>query len=130
MKLRFSWFYFILTILIFVTEVLIALYVHDGFVRPYVGDFLVVILLYCFVCSFVQAPVLPVAIAVLAFSYLIEALQYLNFVQLIGLGHSRVANIVFGNYFSWSDILSYTLGIIFVIIMEKINPQRRVGYAK
>lgn len=130
MKLRFSWFYFILTILIFVTEVLIALYVHDGFIRPYVGDFLVVILLYCFVCSFIKAPVLPIALAVLAFSYLVETLQYFNFVDIIGLGHSRIAKIVFGNYFTWSDIVSYTLGIGFVILMEKINPARRLDYAK
>lgn len=32
-----------LTLLLFATEVLIALHVHDDCVRPYVGDFLVVI---------------------------------------------------------------------------------------
>jgi len=28
-------------------EILIALFVHDEFIRPYVGDALVVIVLYC-----------------------------------------------------------------------------------
>lgn len=122
MKLRFNYIYFILTILIFITEVLIAIYLHDGFIRPYVGDFLVVILIYCFVRSFLQAPVIPVALAVLAFSYLVEIMQYFNLVKLIGLEHSRIANIVIGNYFTWTDILSYTLGIGFTILIEKIKP--------
>jgi len=121
MKLRFSPLYFGLTVLIFVIEVLIAAYLQDGFIRPYAGDFLVVILIYCFVRSFVQAPVVPVALAVLAFSYLVETLQYFNIVKLLGLEHSRIANIVIGNYFTWVDIIAYTLGIGFTILIEKIS---------
>jgi hypothetical protein len=121
MKLRFNWLYFALTILIFATEVLIAIYLHDGLIRPYVGDFLVVILIYCFVRSFLQAPMIPVALSVLVFSYVVETLQYFNVVKLIGLEHSRMANIIIGNYFSWTDILSYTLGIGFTILMERIK---------
>jgi hypothetical protein len=123
MKFRFNWLYFSLFLLIFVTEVLIAIYLHDGFIRPYAGDFLVVILIYCFVRSFLQAPVVPVAIGVLVFSYLIETLQYFNVVKLIGLEHSRIANIVIGNHFTWADILAYTLGIGFTILIENIKPR-------
>ena len=43
--------YFILSILLFIIEVLIALFAHDEFIRPYVGDLLVVVLLYCLVKS-------------------------------------------------------------------------------
>jgi hypothetical protein len=121
MKLRFNRWYFILTILLFVTEVLIAACLHDDFIRPYAGDFLVVILIYCFLRSFLQAPVVPVALAVLAFSYLVEGLQYMNMVKHLGLGHSRLANIVLGNYFTWADIIAYTLGTGFVILVEKIR---------
>lgn len=124
MKLRFNYLYFTLTVLIFLVEVLIAIYLHDGFIRPYVGDFLVVILIYCFVRSFLHAPVIPVALAVLAFAYLVETMQYFNLVKLLGLEHSRMANIVIGNYFTWTDILSYTLGIGFVILLEKIRDYR------
>lgn len=114
-----------LTILLFVTEVLIAAYLHDKFIRPYAGDFLVVILIYCFVRSFILAPAVPVALAVLAFSYLVEGLQYLDMVKHLGLGHSRMANIVLGNYFTWADMLAYTLGIAFVILVEKLRTARR-----
>lgn len=125
MKLRFSRLYFILTILLFIVEVLIALFLHDGFIRPYAGDFLVVILIYCFVRSFVQAPVVPVALSALAFSYLVETLQYFNLVKHLGLEHSRIANIVIGNYFTWTDILAYTLGIGFIILLDRTRPPRR-----
>jgi hypothetical protein len=121
MHFRFNKFYLTLTLILFLIEVLIAVYVHDNFIRPYVGDFLIVVLLYCFVCSFVKAPVVPIALAVLIFSYLIETLQYFNVVQHLGLGKSRLANIVIGNYFTWDDIIAYTLGIGFTILVEKMR---------
>jgi hypothetical protein len=119
MQFRFNKFYLTLTLLLFLIEVLIAVYVHDDFIRPYVGDFLVVVLLYCFVCSFVKAPVVPMALAVLLFSYLIETLQYFHVVQWLGLGKSRLANTLIGNYFTWSDIIAYTVGIGCTILVEK-----------
>jgi hypothetical protein len=121
MKFRFSRSYASLAVLIFIFEVLIALYVHDDFIRPYVGDFLVVILIYCFVRAFIKSPVWPMAIGVLIFSYLVETLQYFHFVKLIGLAHSRAANIILGNSFSWTDMLCYTLGIALVVLVEKIR---------
>ena len=42
-------FYIISFLVIFCIEVLIALYVRDNFVRPYIGDVLVVVLVYSFV---------------------------------------------------------------------------------
>lgn len=113
--------YFVYTILLFVTEVLIALFVHDQFIRPYVGDFLVVILIYCFVKSFLNTPVVPTAIAVLLFAYLVELLQYFHIVEVLGLQHSRAARIIIGSSFEWQDILAYTLGILAVVLVENRN---------
>ena len=45
-------FYIISFLVIFCIEVLIALYVCDNFVRPYIGDVLVVVLVYSFVRIF------------------------------------------------------------------------------
>lgn len=86
-KCRFNGWYISFTLLLFVVEVLIAVYVQDDFIRPYVGNFLVVILLYCFVRSFLQAPIIPVALAVLLFAYCIETLQYFNVVKKLGWEH-------------------------------------------
>lgn len=119
--------YFILTILLFLTEVLIAVFVHDQFVRPYVGDYLVVILIYCFFKSFIKATTWQVAIFTLIFSYVIETLQYFNLVGMLGLQHSRIANIIIGNSFAWEDIIAYTLGAVTVIGIEKMIPYNHLN---
>lgn len=117
--LRFDKQSFVIAAVIFVIEVLIALFITDNFVRPYVGDVLVVILIYYFVKAFVRIAVVPLAIGTLLFSYLVETLQYFQLVKLIGLEHNRLANIVIGNYFAWEDLLAYTIGIIIVLMIER-----------
>lgn len=127
--LRFNKNYFGLTMLIFITEVLIALFVRDRFVRPYLGDVLVVILLYCFIRSFLHSSVFLPAIAVLIFSFVVEFLQHINIVERLGLGKSKIARIVIGSSFSWFDILSYTAGIAIVLVVEKYWLKKPLAYA-
>ncbi len=117
--------YFALTILLFITEVVIAAYAHDSLIRPYGGDFLVVILIYCFVKSFVNTPVIITALCVLLFAYTVEVSQYFKLVVHLGLKDSKLANILLGNSFSFTDILAYTLGILLVIIIEKMIAANR-----
>ncbi len=117
-------FYFIASIVLFAIEVLIALFVHDQFVRPYVGDYLVVILLYCCVRSFFSWPVTHVAIACLLFSYLIEMLQYFQLVELLHLQQYRWARVIIGTYFTWTDMVAYTLGIGTVLLAERLLGSR------
>ncbi len=111
--------YFVFTVLLFVLEVLIALYVHDSFIRPYFGDFLVVILLYCFLKSFLNLKVWWAVGVVLAFSFFIEFAQYLHLIKLLGLQNSGLTKAVLGTSFSWEDLVCYTAGIVFVVIVEK-----------
>jgi DNA integrity scanning protein DisA with diadenylate cyclase activity len=112
--------YFWLTLALFGTEVLIAGYLHDTIIRPYGGDFLVVILVYCFIKTFFDTPVIKTAFAVLIFSYLIEVSQYFNLVNALGWGNSKFARLILGTSFSIIDLLTYTLGIASVIIIEKL----------
>lgn len=116
--------YFLLAFLIFCIEVFIALYVHDAFVRPYIGDVLVVILIYCFVKSFFDWPVLPVALSVLAFSFVVETLQYFNIIEILGLENSSLARTIIGTSFAWMDLLTYVIGIGIVLCVEKIRPKK------
>ena len=116
--------YFILSILLFIIEVLIALFAHDEIIRPYVGDLLVVVLLYCLVKSFLNWSTSTTAVWVLLLSYLIETLQFFNIVQHLGLSGSKIANIIIGTYFTWLDILAYTLGILLVLAIEKLKLSR------
>ncbi len=41
--------YIISFLILFIIEALIALFVHDNFIRPYIGDILVIILMYTFI---------------------------------------------------------------------------------
>lgn len=115
---RFDKRYFALAVLLFIIEVYIAMYVRDSFIRPYVGDFLVVLLLYCLLRSFIKVSMRPAALGVLAFAFILETLQYFRIDKLLGLPHSSVAAIVIGSAFAWEDLLAYTLGIAFVWLAE------------
>ena len=115
-----------LTTLLFLIEIFIALYVHDDWIRPYFGDVLVVILIYCFVQSILNASVYTVAIGVLIFSYLVEFTQYFKLIRMLGLQHSLIAKIIMGNTFAWTDMLAYTLGIGAVLFVEKIVLKKNI----
>lgn len=110
--------FFFFALVLFVVEVLIALFVHDRVIRPYRGDYLVVILMYCAVKAFIKAPVWKIAVPVLLFSYALELLQYVHLVDRLGLTHHQLARTVIGYGFEWLDLLAYTLGIITVLILE------------
>jgi len=118
-RLKFNKIYFAFTISLFIVEILIALYVHDSFVRPYIGDFLVVILIYCFVKSFLNIPVFAACLYVLIFSYLVEILQYFKIVEILHLQDFKFARIIIGTSFAWMDIIAYTAGIGLTFIIEK-----------
>lgn len=116
--MKFNRSYFTLFVLLFIIECLIALYVDDAIIRPYGGDYLVVMLVYCFAMAFISKPPLTVALASLLFAYLVEFTQYLNLAVRLGLGHSKLAMTVMGSSFNWIDMLAYTLGAITIIIIE------------
>jgi DNA integrity scanning protein DisA with diadenylate cyclase activity len=113
--------YFISALLLFVIEFIIGADVHDAIIRPYGGDFLVVILLYCFIKSFINTPVLKTACGVLLIAYIVEISQYFHLVSLLGLQNSKIAKILLGTSFSFTDLLAYTLGILLVIIIENMR---------
>jgi hypothetical protein len=118
MKLTFNKYYFALAVLLFVTEVLIALYITNNFIRSYFGDVLVIILIYCFVKSFMNASVFSLAMVVLAFAFCIEFLQYLKIVEMLGLQTYALARTVIGTSFAWLDLLAYAAGITVVLVVE------------
>lgn len=117
-KLTFNKKYFIITIILLIVEILIGMYVKDKFIRPYGGDYLVVILLYTFIKSFWDESFMKVAIGVLIFSFVLEFLQYFNFVDRIGLGDIKLARILIGTSFAWEDLVAYALGVLTVIFVE------------
>jgi hypothetical protein len=117
--LRFHVCYFLLTIILLGVEILIGAYLHDDLIRPYGGDFLVVILLYCLVRSGVNLPVLPTAAAVLVLAWLVETGQYFGLADRLGFKGHSLGRILLGSYFAWADMVAYTLGILLVLVVER-----------
>lgn len=93
-------------------EVFIAAFLHDRIIRPYGGDLLVVIFLYCLARSVAAVPAGPTILAVLLFAYAVEVSQHFHLIVHLGVQHSRLAHVVLGSHFSWGDILAYTLGAL------------------
>lgn len=119
MKLTFNKKYFIAFLLLFLTEVAIAYFLKSGFIRHTVGDFLVVILMYCFLRSFVKMNPFILAGITLSIAYFIEFLQMTTFLEVLGWEHNRWANLIFGNSFSVQDLVAYTLGVAVVYYIDQ-----------
>ncbi|SHL56596.1 ribosomal maturation YjgA family protein [Chryseobacterium polytrichastri] len=131
MKFKFSLKYLLLTILIFLGEVLIATKLkHIFFVRAYLGDVIVVILLYTFVKSFLIINNQKLILGILAFSCLVEFAQYFKIADQLGFPEGSLMYIVVGNSFSWIDILCYAAGCLmtylFVKFEESISLQKLI----
>lgn len=118
--IRFQSHYLLAASLLFLLEVFIALFVHDKIIRPYAGDFLATVFLYCLARGVLTAAPGRVALGVLLTAYLIEAWQYVNLLTWLGWQHSRVARIVLGSRFEWVDLLAYTLGIGLIMSIEQL----------
>lgn len=110
--------YIIATLIIVITEVLIALYVHDNFVRPYLGDVLVVAAVYSFVRIFIPDKIKLLPLYVFLFAAMVEILQMFDYVELLGLGDIKFFRILMGSVFDIKDVLCYGAGCILLGVYE------------
>ncbi|QUY41466.1 DUF2809 domain-containing protein [Acaryochloris marina] len=128
--MRFNTYYCAWSIILFLIELYIALHIDDNFIRPYIGDLLVVILIYAIVRAFFKVSIMTAAIGVLIFSFAVEVLQSFKIVEILGLGASQLARTIIGTTFSWEDLVAYSIGIIILLCFEKaIGPYKREWYS-
>ena len=111
-KLTFNRLFFLSFITLFFVEVAIAKYFFDPIIRAFVGDVLVVILIYFFCRSFINGNKKKIALGVFLFACCVEILQAFNFVKLLGLEHNKILSIALGSTFDWKDILAYFIGFL------------------
>ena len=114
-----------INIVLFVCLVLIAMYLHDSFIRPFFGDVLVVIWLYYLLESFINIQIKYLALSVLLFAYGIEFAQYLDMVAFFNI-ENNIVKIVLGSTFDMLDILAYTLGYGVVLIIKSFRGDIKV----
>ena len=110
--------YAVAALIVFLAEVAIALWVRDGFVRPYLGDVLAVILIYLMLRAVTTWRIIPTALAALAVGLAVEIGQAINLLDILGLADHAVARVVFGTAFSVGDIFCYAAGAAIAMIAD------------
>ncbi|MBQ8170648.1 MAG: DUF2809 domain-containing protein [Oscillospiraceae bacterium] len=90
------------------TEVCIALFVHDSFVRPYLGDVLAVITVYCGARIVFPHRFTWLSAAVMALAIGVELIQLTELSSFFG--KDSFISVLMGATFDWHDILCYCTG--------------------
>ena len=119
MKINYK--YLISFIILFMIEVIIALFINDKIIRPYIGDILVIILMYTFIRSFIKKPIKFLSIYLFVFATVVEIIQYLKILELIGLQNNKILSIILGSTFDIKDVLCYLIGGIILLVFDNRN---------
>ena len=109
---------FIIFLTLLAAEVLIALFIHDRFVRPYIGDVLVVIVIYYFIRIFLPEGCKWLPAAVFVFAASVECLQYFHLLERLGFADNVFMRVLIGSVFDVKDIVCYGAGCLFLGIVE------------
>ena len=117
-------FNFILFMIFLAIEVLIALYVHDDFVRPYLGDVLVVVVLYFFVRTWIPEKYRWLPGAIFVFATAVEVLQYFRLVEILGVENNVFLRTILGSTFDFKDIVCYGAGCLLLGLYDWIVYKR------
>lgn len=117
MKIKFNSKYFGYFCLVFVTEVAIAIFYFHRFIRGFVGDVLVIPLLFTFLKTFFNWNLKKTLLGIVLFAFAIEFLQYFKLLDLLEV-KNIIIRTVLGTAFELTDLLAYILGAILVYIIE------------
>jgi len=110
--------YLIINLLLLTILVLIALFINDKFIRPFVGDVLVVFCIYFGIKIFIKASNYQIAHYVLLFAFAVEIGQFYELINILGLQDNQIARIVIGSTFDWFDLLAYSVAWLIIISIE------------
>jgi len=117
----FRWPYFLGFMALLGIEVLIALFVHDGFIRPHLGDVLVICVLYCLVRAFVAYPIRGLPLYLFLLGTAVETGQYFQLATRLGLDGNIFFRTILGATFDPADILCYFAGSAVLLLWELIE---------
>lgn len=118
-------FFAVIFIILLGIEALIALFVHDSFIRPYIGDVLVVMVIYSFLRIFIPEKCRLLSLYIFIFAALVEVSQYFNLVKLLGLSNNRFMRTLLGSTFDIQDIICYAVGAAIIFSTEMIIKRAR-----
>lgn len=110
-------------------EITIALYIKDRIIRPFIGDILVVILLYTLIKVFMKKSYLLLPLYIFIFATIVEILQYFHIVDILKLQNNKVISTIIGTSFDFRDILCYLIGCIVIVFWEKLMKIISLNYS-
>ncbi|MBU5488076.1 DUF2809 domain-containing protein [Clostridium sp. MSJ-8] len=117
--------YLIIFIIIFMVEVFIGAYSHSGIIRNYVGDILVIPIMYFFIRIIYPKRIRKLPYILFLFAVIVEILQYMKINNILGIEGSSLLGILLGSTGDIKDILCYFIGTIIIIIIDVIENRRR-----
>lgn len=100
-------------------EVFIAAFVHDGFVRPYLGDTIATILVYVVLMVFPAVTSNWAIMGALVVSFLVEWMQFIHMLEYVGMENNKMAVLFFGSAASWEDVVAYSIGGVMVYLFTQ-----------
>lgn len=111
-------------VLLFALEALIAVYVHDDFVRPYVGDMIVTVVVWAFARIIFPDKFKLMSVYVMIFAIFVEIGQYFNYVDLLGITNPVLVTMM-GTSFAWADIACYAVGCVIAGIIDFLRFRKK-----
>jgi len=112
--------YFTIFILLLVTELAIAYFQFSQFIRGFIGDVLVIPLLYSFVRMISKVPGKRALFLVLSVAFVIEMLQLLSITEWLQI-ENPILQIALGSTFDGWDLVAYLFGALVVLFIEKLR---------
>jgi hypothetical protein len=114
-----KWRYFSAFLILLLIEFTIAYFHFNPFIRGFLGDVLVMLLLYSFLKIFIKNNVFNIAISVLGFAFLVELLQFLKLSEILKI-KSKIILTVLGSVFDGWDLVAYFIGFLLILLIEKL----------
>jgi len=125
MKFRFDKKYAFYFAVLLIAEILIALFVENPNLRGSIGDVLVVILIYCFIQTFLELNKKKTIIGVGIFSVLMEISQAFDLVERLNLTENTLFATILGTTFDLNDIWAYLAGCSIIWMLEFYDDDSR-----
>ena len=125
--IKFNKIYFLLFLVIFLIEILIAKYA-TGFLRHTIGDYLAVMFVYTFIKSIFKISTEKAVLITFTISFIIEFLQLSDLQNYFPKEYSQIFKIVLGTSFSIGDLVAYTLGIVTIVLVEGYLKRSKIAF--
>ena len=106
---RRRWLFGAASAVLLAAEIAIGLWVRDRFVRPYLGDVLVVMLLYCLIRTVIPRGCPWLSAAIFLFAVGVEFSQMLPLCDLLHITHPLLRTLM-GTSFAVGDLWAYLAG--------------------